>query len=285
MKDVIVVGVDGSPASLAAVEWAADDAVRTRAALRIVFVLDRYPYEITMFPNPDLGDQLARSAARILDKAEETARARHPDIAVTTEVVEGRPAEALREQADGAAELVVGTRGMGGFAGAVVGSVSMHVAGHAPGPVVVVRRLSEPPRGEVVVGLDGSPACRPALAYAFEQARLRDATVRALHAWQLPAHDFAPEISYDMGEIRAVQHALASRQLEEWREQYPDVKVIEDVHCAHPVQVLVDASGGADLLVVGSHGRGALGSAVLGSVSRGVLHHAHCPVAVVRPRD
>jgi nucleotide-binding universal stress UspA family protein len=284
MKDVIVVGVDGSPASLAAVEWATDDAVRARVRLRIVFVLDRYPYEIAKFPNPDLDDQLARNAARILDKAEQTARACHPGIAVTSEVVEGRPAEALREQAAGAAELVVGTRGMGGFAGAILGSVSMHVAGHAPGAVVVVRRPPETTRGEVVVGLDDSPACRPALAYAFAQARLRGSTLRALHAWQVPVHAFAPEISYDMDEIRTAQYAVVAGLLDTWREEYPDVKVIEDVHSAHPVEALADASAGADLLVVGSHGRGAIGSVVLGSVSRGVLHHAQCPVAVVRPR-
>ncbi|MEO3863292.1 universal stress protein [Acrocarpospora sp. B8E8] len=284
MKDVIVVGVDGSPVSLAAVEWATDDAVRARVPLRIVFVLDRYPYEIAKFPNPDLDDQLARNAARILDKAEQTARARHQGIAVTTKVIEGRPAEALREQAAGAAELVVGTRGMGGFAGAVVGSVSMHVAGHAPGPVVVVRRLPEVSHGEVVVGLDDSPACQPALAYAFEQARLRGCAVRALHAWQVPVHAFAPEISYDMDEIRTAQYAVAAGQLDRWREEYPDVKVIEDIRCAHPVEALVEASSGADLLVVGSHGHGAIGSVLLGSVSRGVLRHAQCPVAVVRPR-
>ncbi|MEO3860343.1 universal stress protein [Acrocarpospora sp. B8E8] len=284
MKDVIVVGVDGSPASLAAVEWATDDAVRTRAPLRIVFVLDRYPYEIVKFPDHNLGDQLTRSAARILDQAEQTANARRPGMAVTTEVIEGRPAEVLRELAAGAAELVVGTRGMGGFARALLGSVSTHVAGHAPGPVVVVHRLPETTRGEVVVGVDDSPACEPALAYAFEQARLRGSAVRALHAWQLPVHAFAPEISYDMDEIRTAQHAVVAGLLDRWREEYPDVKVIEDVHSAHPVEALVDASGGADLLVVGSHGRGALGSVVLGSVSRGVLHHAKCPVAVVRPR-
>ncbi|GAA1010134.1 universal stress protein [Acrocarpospora pleiomorpha] len=284
MKDVIVVGVDGSPASLAAVEWATDDAVRTRAALRIVFVLDRYPYEITRFPDHNLGDQLARGAARILDKAEQTALARSPGIAFTREIIEGRPAEVLRELAAGAAELVVGTRGMGGFARAILGSVSSHVAGHAPGPVVVVNRLPETTRGEVVVGVDDSPACRPALAYAFEQARLRGSAVRALHAWQVPVHAFAPEISYDMDEIRTAQHAVVTGLLDRYREEYPDVKVIEDVHSAHPVEALVDASGGADLLVVGSHGRGALGAVVLGSVSRGVLHHARCPVAVVRPR-
>ncbi|MEW9531758.1 universal stress protein [Microbispora sp. NPDC049125] len=284
MKDVIVVAVDGSPASLAAVEWAVDDAVRVRAPLRIVHVVDRFPYEITKFPDPGLGDHLARTAARILQKGRETALDRNPGVAVTTAILEGRPARALCQQAGEAAELVLGTRGMGGFAGAVVGSVSMHVAGHAPGPVVVVRHLPEPARGEIVVGLDDSPACRPALAYAFEQARRRASSMRALHAWQMPVHVYAPEIPYDMDEIRTAQHAVAAGLLGEWREEYPDVKVIEDVRCAHAVEALVDASSGADLLVVGSHGRGALGSAVIGSVSRGVLHHAHCPVAVVRGR-
>ncbi|GIH23377.1 hypothetical protein Aph01nite_16870 [Acrocarpospora phusangensis] len=279
----VVVGVDGSPASLAAVRWAADDAARIPAPLRIVHVLDRHPYQIAKFPDPELGDQLARSAARILETAKREAEDRRPGLEITTQMIEGRPAEMLREQAAGAAELVVGTRGMGGFAGAVMGSVSMTVAGHAPGPVIVIRSLPEVPSGEIVVGVDDSSACEPAIAYAFEQARARGAGLRAVHAWQVPVHAYAPEITYEMDEIRTAQHAVIAGVLDSWRERYPDVKVTDDVRCGHPVEALVDASQGADLLVIGCHGRGAISSILLGSVSRGILHHAACPVAVVRP--
>lgn len=280
----VVVGVDGSPASLVAVQWAADDAARLGVPLRIVCVVDRYPYQIVKFPDADLGDQLVRGAVRILADAERAARDQRPELTIITQVVEGGPTEALRRQAADATELVVGTRGMGGFTGAVVGSVSMYLAGYAPGPVVVVRRAPEASYGEIIVGLDDSPSCQPALAYAFEQAMLRGGAVRTLHAWQLPVHAFAPELHYEADEIRTAQFAVVAGLLDSWREEYPDVKVIDDVRCAHPVESLVAASRSADLLVVGSSGRCALGPALLGSISRGVLHHAECPVAVVRAR-
>ncbi|MEO3811614.1 universal stress protein [Sphaerisporangium sp. B11E5] len=283
MKDVVV-GVDGSPASLAAVVWATDDAVRSGASLRVVFVLNRDPYQITRF-DPGLGDQLARGAERVLEEAERAARARDRDVAVTTRVLEGRPSEVLRSQAAEAAELVVGTRGMGGFARLVVGSVSMHVAGHAPGPVVVVPQTAFAPKGEVVAGVDDTPECLPALAYAFEQAARRGATLRALHAWEPPVYPFAPDIAYDAEQTRTDRQTAVAGLLAKGRAEYPGVRVIEDVRRGHPVEALAAASERADLLVIGSHGRGALTAAVLGSVSRGVLHHAKCPVAVVRPRD
>ncbi|MGW6505759.1 universal stress protein, partial [Nonomuraea angiospora] len=157
-----------------------------------------------------------------------------------------------------------------------------HVAGHVPCPVVVVRGARRPVFQEVVVGVDDSPQCEPALAYAFEQAKLRGSTLRVVHAWQLPVHAFAPEIAYDMDEIRTAQHQLVRDRVKIFSDDHPEVKVVEDVQSAHPVEALTDASERADLLVVGSHGRGAVGSMLLGSVSRGVLHHAHCPVAVVR---
>ncbi|TKK84028.1 universal stress protein [Herbidospora galbida] len=283
MKEAIVVGVDGSPATVAAIEWAADDAARTGLPLHVVFAVDRSPHEIPKFPSPGLEDALSRGAARVLDEAEKAARARQPGITVVTEQIEGRPADVLRRAAAEAAELVVGTRGMGGFAGAVVGSVSSHVAGHVPGPVVVVRHLPGPPTGEIVVGVDDSPAARPALAYAFEQARSRHSALRAVRAWMEPVHAYAPGILYDLEEIATAQHAVVAGLLDPWRERYPEIKVIEDVRLGHPVAALVDASAGADLLVVGSHGRGTVASALMGSVSRAVLHHAECPVAVVRP--
>jgi nucleotide-binding universal stress UspA family protein len=111
---------------------------------------------------------------------------------------------------------------------------------------------------------------------------LRGCVLRAVHAWQLPVHAFASEISYDLEEIRRFHRRVAHDRLAAWREKFPEVAVVEDVRSAHPVNALSDASTRADLVVVGSRGMGLIGSALLGSVSRGVLHHAHCPVAVVR---
>ncbi|MET7332295.1 universal stress protein [Nonomuraea sp. NPDC005650] len=280
---MIIVGVDGSVTSRAAVEWAADDAFRMRMPLRIVHAVDLLPYQIGRYPNAALPDVLQHEGRRILSEAEALVHERQPTVEVTSQDVEGSPTAVLRQQAEGAAEIVVGSRGLGGFAGALLGSVSMNVAGHVRCPVVVVPEGHRPVHGEVVAGVDDSAECEPALAYAFEQAKLRGGALRVVHAWQLPVHAFAPEISgYDMDEVRTAQHQVVRDRVAIFSEDYPEVKVLEDVQSAHPVNALTDASERADLLVVGSHGRGALGSMLLGSVSRGVLHHAHCPVAVVR---
>ncbi|WP_433380726.1 universal stress protein [Streptosporangium sp. CA-115845] len=282
MSNLIIVGADGSSNATAAIEWAADVAARMSLPLRIVTAVQRWPNDIPKFPAPEWEDAVTESSQKVLAAAEETARSRQPGIEVTTTLIEGPPSLVLREQGKEATELVVGTRGLGGFAGALIGSVSVHVAGHVHCPVVVVRPGQAGAHGEITVGLDDSDACEPALAYAFEQARLRGSTLRALYAWQVPVHIYAPEIVYDMDEFRAAHDKVVTDRLAGWRERYPEVKVIEDVRRAHPVEALSDASDTCDLLVVGSHGRGALGSLFLGSVSRGVLHHARCSVAVVR---
>ncbi|MEU8206554.1 universal stress protein [Streptosporangium sp. NPDC049046] len=283
MSALIIAGTDGSIGATAAVGWAADDAARTGLPLRIVTAVHRRPNDISRFPVLDgEEDAMTRGAREVLDEAEATARTRQPTAEVSTTLAEGPPSLVLRDLARDAAEIIIGSRGLGGFAGAVIGSVSMHVAGHAHCPVVVVQPGQVPAYGEITVGVDDSDACEPALAYAFEQARHRECTLRALYAWQLPVHVFAPEIAYDMDEVRIAQYAAMADRLASWRQKYPEVSLIEDVRCAHPVEALAEASKEGDLLVVGSHGRGTLGSLLLGSVSRGVLHHAHCAVAVVR---
>lgn len=278
----IVVGVDGSEGARRAVAWAADDAHRKGRTLRLIHVVDRGPYDMLGFPAPEWPHTLTRKGRRVLVEAERAARERRPDVGVATVLLEGEPVTVLRAQARVAAEVVLGSRGLGGFAGAVLGSVSGSVAGQAHCPVVVVRPGPDAVHGEVVVGVDGSAECEPALAYAFEEAELRGCPLRALYAWQVPVHAYAPEITYDMDEVREAQRHVVRERLARWQEKHPRVTVVEDVRCAHPVEALVEASARADLTVVGSHGRGVLGSLVLGSVSRDLLHHAHGPVAVVR---
>jgi nucleotide-binding universal stress UspA family protein len=268
MNHVIVVGADGSEAATAAVEWAADDAARAGARLRIVHAVDRTPYEIAKFSVPGQGDVIVLSAQSVLSDAEAVARKRQPGIDVGCELLQGPAAAALRNQAGDSAEIVIGGSGLGGFPGAVLGSVSTHVAGYAHGPVVVVRSGPDTAHGEVVVGLEDYHACEPALAYAFEQAMLRASTLRAVYAWQPPAHAHIPE---------------SAVILRGWQQRYPQVPVIEDVCRAHPVEALVSASAQADLVVVGSQGRGAIGTVMLGSVALGTLHGARNSVAVVRP--
>ncbi|GAA3560928.1 universal stress protein [Nonomuraea rosea] len=279
---MIIVGVDGSATSRAAVEWAADDAFRRHVPLRIVHAMDTSWYLVGRRPDAALSETLLREGQRMLREAATLARERRPAVEVTTQETEGAPAAVLREQAEDATELVVGSRGRGGFAGMVLGSVSAHVAGHARCSVVVVRGEDRPEHGEVVIGADDSPESEPALAYAFEEARLRGATLRVVHAWQLPVHDFVPEAALDMDDVRKSQHQAVRDRVTTLSKDHPEVTVVVDAPSGHPVELLANASDRADLLVVGSHGRGAMGAMFLGSVSQGVLHHARCPVAVVR---
>lgn len=282
MARVIVVGVDGSAAATLAVEWAADDAARAATRLRIVHAVDRSPYEIGRFSAVGLGDAAQRNADSVLVEAEAVARKRQPGLDITGMSLRGASAAALRDQADGATEIVIGGGGLGGFPGAVLGSVSTHVAGHARGPVVVVRSGPDIVHGEIVVGLDDYRGCERALAYAFEQASLRASTLRVVYAWQPPGHAHISESANDLEEIHAAQSRLAAELLQSWRQAYPQVSVIEDVQQNHPVGALTAASETADLVVVGSQGRGAIGTVMLGSVTLGVLYHVHSSVAVVR---
>jgi len=278
----VVVGYDGSAGANRALEWAADDAARRRVPLRIVHVVVPWPYDIAKFSTGGGPEDFHTGAGRMLAEAEKAVHELRPGLDVSTAVLEGQPGKVLREQAGPQATLVLGSRGLGGFAGALLGSVSTHVAVHAHGPVVVVRPQEGAARNEIVAGVDGSPESEPALAYAFEQARLRGAAVRAIHAWQLPVHAYAPEVTFDLDEVVRAQRQAVIDRLAGWRERYPEVTVYEESPCAHPANALIDASREADLVVVGSRGMGAVGSLLLGSVSRAVLHHAHCPVAVVR---
>ncbi|MBP2706997.1 universal stress protein [Microbispora sp. RL4-1S] len=284
MSQPIIVGVDGSREATSAAEWAADDAARRACPLRLVSVVDHWAYGIPKFPS-GAGDPLTLHSERALTADESVVRKRRPGVDVSLEIVEGIPAKVLRDKGREAVEIVVGSRGLGGFAGLVVGSVSTHVAGHTDCPVVVVRPGWRDAHGEVVVGVDDAPECEPALAYAFEQARLRGATLRAIFAWRVPVYTLAPEVTYDIDEVMEAQQRAVSERLANHRRDNPEVAVREDLVYGHPAQALAEASGTADLLVVGSHGRGALGTVALGSVSRAILHHSACPVAVVRPRD
>ncbi|MEU6411686.1 universal stress protein [Microbispora sp. NPDC046933] len=279
-SDPVVVGTDGSTGATQAVEWAADHAALRGAPLRVVHATDRLPYDVPRYPIPDSYDRLAPSGWQILDHAERVARDRRPGLDVTTELVEGRSGRVLRDQAARAAEVVLGSHGAGGFPGMLLGSVGNQVAGHVAVPVVVVRP-APPEAAEIVVGFDCSEASGPALAYAFEEARLRGHPVRVVCAWEPPV-PYGPGITSDLDEMRRAAEDYARGELQPWQGGYADVKTELDMVRAHPVSALLEASSRAVLLVVGSHGRNAFTAAVLGSVSRAVLAHAHCPVAVVR---
>ncbi|MDA0634196.1 universal stress protein [Nonomuraea sp. MCN248] len=273
MTRQIVVAVDGSAPATAAVEWAAADARRRGLSLRIVHVCERGRH----------GSDGTEHCAEILDVAADRARALG-GVEVTTELLAGQVAPALLAESAKAESLVLGSRGLGGFKGLVMGSVGMAVAGHAEGPVVVVRSAPVE-RGLVVVGYDGSEHADAAMEYAIDQARHRDAELRVVYGWTMPV--FSPyAVTYNSlieDVMREEEHAARER-IVPWQERNLDVRITDAQACEHPVALLIEAAEEADLVVVGSRGLGGLASAVLGSVSHGVLHHVTCPVAVVRPR-
>ncbi|HEX6231839.1 MAG TPA: universal stress protein [Jiangellaceae bacterium] len=275
----IVVGTDGSDAGRYAVEWAAREAMLLGEPLRIVHVLQRWLYEMPdAGPHTEVGRWAREDAANLLSEAAGQAQQVAPDADVSTETVPGDPRPGLIEASKEATMLVVGGRGEGGFAGLLLGSVAYGVVGRTTCPVVVVQATPVERTGQIVVGIDTSPASAAALERAFAEAVAHRSSVRAIYAW--------PPVSSAEGIYGMRLDAdEARKQLADTvapvADRYPAVKVTEEVSEGHPVGVLVRASGNADLLVVGRRGRGGFASMLLGSVSRGVLHHAKCPVMVV----
>jgi nucleotide-binding universal stress UspA family protein len=285
--DVLVVGTDGSDPSFRAVEWAAREAVLRGAALRIVSVptvLPRMSWQHGPEGTPDaVADMIVKSHEHALARAAGRAAEVEPGLAVETALLPGRPAPALAEAAAGASMLVVGSRGSGGFAALLLGSVSRYVATRADCPVAVVHEETMAVHREVVVGVRDldQPA---AIGFAFAEASLRKARLRAVHAWQL----FLPEMRLTGTERPGAAAADVTAEgaewltgvLSFWREKYPEVDVIEDVVHASPGRVLAGSSARADLIVLG---RNSDDSSHLGAdpVIHAVLNHAHGPVAIV----
>ncbi|MEO3876156.1 universal stress protein [Nonomuraea sp. B12E4] len=283
MSEPIIVGVDGSRAALAAVLWAADDAARRGCDLRIVHVEEPLLYGGQLYER-SADDPVRKEGERLLAEAAATVAEFRSKVRVSTELLYGRTAEILRAQAGEAAAIVVGSRGLGGFAGLLLGSVGLGLAGHAAGPVIVVRGTPTVVQGEIVAGIHPEDAVHPAIDYAFEEAQARGARLRIVHAWDLPSTRAAARIPPDLEFIAQAQQKHVHEKLSPWLKRYPGVAVTESVFRGNPIAALCGTSAHADLVVVGSRGRGVLHSAVIGSVSHGVLHYASCPVAVVRPR-
>jgi nucleotide-binding universal stress UspA family protein len=214
-----------------------------------------------------------------------------PSARVTSAAHDAHTVPALIADAGAADLAVVGNRGRGGFASLALGSVGMELTAHAPCPVIVVRAPAVaaeagPSAGRVVVGVDGSAAGQPALAFAFEEASLRGVGLTAVHAWSLPAvpTGVAGELRGDVDESLTGESLLLAEALAGWQEKYPDVDCVEKTRLGHVGRELIDESRGAVLVVVGSRGRGGFTGLLLGSTSQALLHHASCPVAVVRKK-
>lgn len=283
--NAIIVGTDGSDYGRRAVDWAAEEAVRRSRPLRIVYAAAPWLQEIPADPRVGaVRRRLLRGGEEAVEEAVAAARARDGDLTVEGRMVPGGAAKALLEQARDASMLVVGSHGTGAVTGLLLGSTAMQVVTHASVPTVVVRRPEPALRREIAVGVDGSAPGEVALAFAFEEAALRGARLRALHAWTSPRSagpgDMLPLV-YDAEIVEGDQRNRLEEILATWRNKYPDVETVAEVAHGRPVRVLAGASARADLLVVGTRGRGGFAGLLLGSVSHGLLHQAHAPLAVV----
>ncbi|WP_405142061.1 universal stress protein [Sphaerisporangium sp. NBC_01403] len=274
---MIIVGVDGSPSGLDAVGWAVREGALHDRPVHIVHAMPKWAYEMPDdVPHSDVGRWMRDSAAEVLTAALERVGAEPFEVRVSTELLAGDPRDALLRAAAVADMLVVGNHGLGGFRGLLLGSVALGVSGHAPCPVVVVRGPASR-SGEVVVGTDGSAASDAVVEFAFAEAEARGARLRAIRACSVPV-EFMP---FDPDALIGDESRLLAESLKAWQERHPAVDVLRQVKQGHPAQVLLEASAEADLLVIGSRGRGGFTGLILGSTSHAVLHHASCPVAVV----
>jgi nucleotide-binding universal stress UspA family protein len=288
MTAPVVVGVDGSACSLDAVSLAAREAVLRNRPLHVVYAFFWPFLGVPLGPSP-LGPPdggLLNDTQRIVQEAVDRARQAEPSVAVTGAAITGAVAEVLIDQSRVAAVVVVGDRGLGGFTGLLVGSVAVQLAAHAACPVLVARGRPNP-TGDVLVGVDGSPAAEPAIGLAFEEATLRGTRLTALHAWTHPVStgpgDLLPLV-YDLAEAEAEEARVLAEALAGWRDKYPDLVVRRELRRAHIRAALIDETERSQLVVVSSRGRGGFTGLLLGSVSQAMLHHAHCPVMIVPHR-
>ncbi|MER7958087.1 universal stress protein [Streptomyces sp. NPDC096030] len=274
----IVIGVDPRDQSIPALVWAADEAVRRGLRLRLVVAVppahDRLGYDAFSHHSA-----LRLRAESALANAEDLVRTLHGELRTTTELVDGVAATVLCERAEGSALVVLGSR-RPGRAAEFLGknSVIVPLSARAACPVVVVREPEHTaihPR-TLVVGVDGSDSCRSAVAYAVEEASLREARLRAVWVWPRPvlAHDGG-------GSALAERRRLLGESVAGWAERYPDVVVAEEVLRGHPVERLAMTSQESLAVVVGRRGRGGYSGQRLGSTVHGLLHHARCPVITV----
>lgn len=282
----IVVGIDGSRTGDRALDWALDDAARRKRPVHLVHAFVEYP-KITVEVTADVGD-LRTYAESVVQEAVQRAAKLAPGVPVTTSVRAGSAARHLVEASEYADSVVVGTHGRHGLARVFLGSTASQVAAYAVCPVVVVRTATQAigsTGGRVIVGVDGTKASRDAVGYAFGQAAARQASLTVVHSWWLEYDSDGLPIALTgaQEEEVTVKHRVAvSEAIAGWGQTYPDVEVDVHVVRADPLELLVEESADADLLVVGSRGRGGFTGLLLGSVSQHLLQLATCPVTVVR---
>lgn len=300
----VAVGVDGSPSSIAAARYAAELAVRREAPLLLIYGYQTSLYGYTPLGVPDpyamQDETLHAEIDALLKKTVTELRTDYPGLTdVHARQIAGGGASVLIDESRRAAVTVVGCRGVGGFQGLLLGSVSTQVAAHAHGPVIVVRppvpddaesdddagtKAVQPvvaAEGSVLVGYDGSRAAEAALEFGAAEAMRRKARLIVLNAYWAPLRS-----STDAEQAEADSEQLLHTAIRPYAAQYPGLKVEPlSVQSTNAEKTMVDASAEAGLTVVGCRGRGGFAGLLLGSVSRTLVHHAHGPVAVIHPSE
>ncbi len=292
----VVVGVDGSDGALDAVRWAARYASEAGCPLRLVHamtVTDAAGPAGPMVPRPvgpvSIGlHRPGRSGDRLLAAALAEAARHAPQLAISVRTASDTPVAALADASSKAHLLVVGSNDRGRWA-TLFDSVASRVVAAAHSPVVVIRGNIDP-TGPIVVAVDDSDGCQPALRFAFHEAARRRRELVVVHEWQIPlvaagaglrsaavATNHVAEENVAMAAWRSLTDTVAP-----WRTAFPDVAVQERLLQGPPDEVVAGETSGAALAVVGSRGRGPVAGLLLGSTSQTLIHTSRCPVAVVR---
>ncbi|WP_197319077.1 universal stress protein [Saccharomonospora sp. NB11] len=287
----IVVGVDDTEAAMRAVRWAAITAVKHRAPLRLVHAsgfTDPYLIGFTVPPPEMFREDLQERQRQALRTAEDIAsRLDVPSVEAT--FVSDAAIPYLLHASHQARMVVVGSSGRTGLAGLMVGSTTLALVSHAHSPVVSVRRdypdAVADDRRPVVVGVDGSPLSERAVTHAFAEASRRGVALVAVHTWSDTSTAMLEErrLLTDWEPIHEYETRVLAERLAGWQEEYPDVHVERHVVKDRPRHELIERSREAQLVVVGSRGRGGFRGMLLGSTSQALIHHAACPVMIVRP--
>ncbi|MFJ2555049.1 MULTISPECIES: universal stress protein [unclassified Streptomyces] len=284
VNPVVTVGLDGTPESLSAALWAAQEASARGATLRLLHAW--------VMLAPERGDQPQENdrnywPKRIVAEAARTIEERFPGLPVYQDLVAEEPVEALLAVAMESQSLVLGSRDVTGLAGYFLGDIGMHVLARTEAVTVLVRAREDPAsikeNGDVVLGLSLHGTCDALLAYGFGTAARRGAVLRVVHGRNLPPPAYNrggidPYLSHEMT-TRAQQDL--TRALRPWRDRFPDVSVVESVRMESPGRAVVRDIAGTGLLVVGRRIRRPVLAPRIGHVLSAAVHHAPCPVAVV----
>ena len=294
-RRAILVGVDGSAEALAAVRWAADDAALRDVPLTLVHVVNAPVPGWSRVPAPagfrQWHEKRAREFIKSAIKVAEESTGERGQVQIDSKVFYSATVPTLVALSKEVEMVVVGYRGNGGvLVRNFLGSVSSGLVYHAHCPVAVIHDgeplVANVARAPVLVGIDGSPASEAATAIAFDEASRRGVDVMALHAWtDLRVSDFKelfPNFNWD-AQLSEEEETLAER-LAGWQERYPDVGIRRKIEIGEPARPLIEGSKWAQLIVVGSHGRGGFAGMLLGSVGAAVVNRARIPVIVARQK-